>query len=312
MSSTVFLAILPLWVCIGIGYFLRTKVVQSVRFWKMLDRITYFVALPAMIISVMIAVPSTGSFFGGLGLTFLVANLVMFALLTLGFLIFRPLQQDAPGYSTVFQTATRWNVPAGLFIATAAFGEMANPVAAAILVASIPAINVANVLFLLWSLNESAVSKQRLITTVLSNPILLACVAGLVITGFDIQLGAEITDGLRFIGILAPPALLISIGAGMIGMRIGWPSFLTIMACVAKLAVLPLLVLAVGMVVAIPAQIMLIAVVFAAAPTAPNGYVLARQLGGDAGLYARILPIQTMIALLTVPLWVWIVGWVTG
>lgn len=33
-----------------------------------------------------------------------------------------------------------------------------------------------------------------------------------------------------------------------------------------------------------------------------NGYLLARQLGGDAGFYAAVVTLQTAIAFFTIPL----------
>jgi len=37
-------------------------------------------------------------------------------------------------------------------------------------------------------------------------------------------------------------------------------------------------------------------------PSAPNGYVLARQMGGDAPLLAEILTMQIIAAAVTLPL----------
>ncbi len=38
-----------------------------------------------------------------------------------------------------------------------------------------------------------------------------------------------------------------------------------------------------------------------AVPTAMNGYLLARQLGGDAELYAAVTTLQTALSFLTIP-----------
>ena len=39
-----------------------------------------------------------------------------------------------------------------------------------------------------------------------------------------------------------------------------------------------------------------------AVPTASNGYILAKKMGGDAALYADILAWQTILSMLTLPL----------
>jgi predicted permease len=45
-------------------------------------------------------------------------------------------------------------------------------------------------------------------------------------------------------------------------------------------------------------------VIAASVPTASAAYVLARQLGGDAPLMAEILTLQTLLAMITMPLMV--------
>ena len=40
-----------------------------------------------------------------------------------------------------------------------------------------------------------------------------------------------------------------------------------------------------------------IAVIFGAMPTAVNGYILARELGGDTSLMASIITLQTLLCI---------------
>ena len=37
-------------------------------------------------------------------------------------------------------------------------------------------------------------------------------------------------------------------------------------------------------------------------PTATNGYILARQLGGDGPLSANLIAVETVLAMITLPL----------
>jgi predicted permease len=50
------------------------------------------------------------------------------------------------------------------------------------------------------------------------------------------------------------------------------------------------------------------AVICAAVPGAPSSYILARQLGGDAPLMANITTAQTLAAMLTMPIMLWVLG----
>jgi predicted permease len=42
--------------------------------------------------------------------------------------------------------------------------------------------------------------------------------------------------------------------------------------------------------------------VFAAVPTAPSAFILARQLGGDAEMMAAIITGQVLLSMLTLPI----------
>ena len=49
-----------------------------------------------------------------------------------------------------------------------------------------------------------------------------------------------------------------------------------------------------------------------AVPTAMNGYVLARQMGGDAELYATVTTQQTLLSFLTIPAVLAVAGQFSG
>jgi len=48
------------------------------------------------------------------------------------------------------------------------------------------------------------------------------------------------------------------------------------------------------------------ALICAAVPTAMNGYVLARTMGGDAELYAATATVQTVLSFATIPFVIWL------
>ena len=54
------------------------------------------------------------------------------------------------------------------------------------------------------------------------------------------------------------------------------------------------------------AQALSAALICAAVPGASSSYILARQLGGDAPLMANITTAQTLAAMVTMPLILWV------
>jgi len=49
-----------------------------------------------------------------------------------------------------------------------------------------------------------------------------------------------------------------------------------------------------------------VVVMLATLPTATSAYILARQLGGDAPLMAGIISGQTLLAMVTMPVMLWL------
>jgi predicted permease len=75
-----------------------------------------------------------------------------------------------------------------------------------------------------------------------------------------------------------------------------------------KLVAMPALVLALASLVGLDPVSRDVALLFAALPTATSAYILARQLGGDAELMAALITSQTLLAMLSLPLWLRLAG----
>ena len=69
-----------------------------------------------------------------------------------------------------------------------------------------------------------------------------------------------------------------------------------------KLLIMPLVAVGISLLLKLEAHEQAMLVLFASVPTATSAYILARQLGGDAPLMAAIVTAQTLVAMLTLPL----------
>jgi hypothetical protein len=48
--------------------------------------------------------------------------------------------------------------------------------------------------------------------------------------------------------------------------------------------------------------------IYALMPVPPGSYILARQLGGDATLLAAVIAASTVLAIATVPIWIFMLS----
>jgi hypothetical protein len=98
------------------------------------------------------------------------------------------------------------------------------------------------------------------------------------------------------------------VGAGLVPAALARAGPTVLLASVLKLLVLPLLAALGADIVGLEGLAYSVALIAAAVPTAPNSFILARQLGGDAELMAAILTAQTLAAIATMPLMLWLLG----
>ena len=75
-----------------------------------------------------------------------------------------------------------------------------------------------------------------------------------------------------------------------------------------KLVLVPALVLALGQALGLEPLALAAALVFMALPTATTSYVMARAMGGDAPLMAALTTLEHLLAIITLPLWILLLG----
>lgn len=291
-------ALVPLFSLIVVGAALARAGFPGEDFWPGLERFIYFVLFPALLIE-------------GLATAQLDANRIppvfIAIVATLGFgslLVFllKPLLAlDGPGFSSFYQGAIRFNTYLGIAVVIAVFGDAAVAVTALTIALMIPLINVGCVL-VLSRYARAGSDWRQLLQSLVRNPLIIACVAGLMLNLSGIGLHDWLASGLDIAGSAAVPLGLMSVGAGL---RLGrWQSEATPMlaAGIIKLLALPVAAWWIAGLAGLGLLETQVLVVFAALPTATSAYILARQMGGDHALIARMLTLQTAAAAITLPL----------
>ena len=291
-------ALVPLFSLIIAGSLLSRFAFPGPDFWPALERFIYFILFPALLVEglatanleaarippVLIAVT----------LTLAVGSALVFALKPL-------LKLDGPGFSSLYQGGIRFNTYLGIAVVIAVFGEQAMAVTALTIALLIPLINVACVLVLSRFASGSA-SLLGLARSLGQNPLILGCVIGLLLNLSGLGLQDWLASGLDIAGSAAVPLGLMSVGAGL---KLGrWQSEVApiLSASLIKLLILPLAAWLIADLVGLSVLETQVLVVFAALPTATSAYILARQMGGDHALIARMLTLQTAIAAISLPM----------
>ena len=292
-------ALFPVFGVVVVGFVLKRMKFPGHTFWPYSDRLTYFVLFPALLINKLsIANLDRPELLPMMGVLF--AAIVMVSALVW---IVKPLiAWNNASHTSVLQGSIRPNTYIGLAGASALFGADGLALTAVALASVIPLVNVISVLgFARWVPSNSP-SASRVLRSILTNPLIIACALGLVINFSGLGLPSAFTSLTEVIGRAALPMGLLSVGAGLHIRTLGkyWGSLT--LSSLLKLVVLPLLAYALGVYFSLEGLPLSIVVLYTSLPCSVSSYTLAAELGGDKVLVAAIITLQTLLAMLSIPL----------
>ena len=292
-------ALAPVFLLILFGHLMKRGGFPGDGFWEPAERLTYYVLFPALLVGNLARAPLADVSLGPFALALVVSwSAVALALLLLG----RWLTMDGPGFTSVVQGGIRFNTYVGLAAAEALFGTAGLTLAAVVIAVLVPLVNVLCVGVLNRHGSAGMPGWGAVLRGLASNPLILACLLGILLNASAVGLPWGSGQVLDIVARAALPLGLLAVGAGLNARTIRDRHGAVIAVSAVKLVGLPLVAFAVAWSLGLPPAERTIAVLFAALPTAPSAYILARQMGGDAQLVAGMLTLQTVAAVLTLPL----------
>ena len=208
--------------------------------------------------------------------------------------------RDLPGFTSVLQGGIRFNTYIALSLAASLFGSEGTAVAAIVAAILVPTVNVVSSLGFEF-LRTGPSSLVALLRGIITNPLVLGCLAGAAANLTGVGLPTPVAAVLDPLAAASLPIGLLCVGAGLRPFSVGEQARALIASTVIKLFVLPGLSLLSLLVFDVPAVPALVGMIFQSIATASSGYVMARQLGGDARLMAALIAGQTVVMLLTLP-----------
>lgn len=307
--TTIFLALLPVFIVILVGFALRRfKIIRDEQ-WLALDQVCYFVLFPCIIFKEIAAADFTSVPVLQMAIAMMLAVAVMIGLLVL---FHRPVMAalgiDGPQFTSLVQGAARWHTFVAFAIIPLQFGQKALSLGAVSAAAMTPLLNILCVIVMSRFARESRLEPRLIAISIIRNPFVFSSLGGVAwqLTGLSLpNLAFQVLD---MIGRGALGLALLTVGAGL---RLGdamsaWPPVAA--ATFLKLLVMPVIMAGMLLLLGVTGQAFAVAMLCSAVPTGSGAYVLARQMGGDAPMVANILTLQVISAAITIPLVLYTAG----
>jgi malonate transporter len=292
------LLLLPDFALILIGIALKRWFEKSDAFWSGAERLIYYVLFPALLftsnarahIDFRASMPMLAA---GVGAT--VAGMLLG---WLGKPLFKP---DAGTFAAGYQCAFRFNTYIGLALISRLDGDAGLAPMSLLFGVAIPVVNVVAV----WSLAHSSANVFR---ELCKNPLIIATVGGIAFS----LLGLNLPDsGWQILGRLSGislPLALLAVGAALKLKGFGENQGLMMWWLAVKLIAVPACALVIAHALQLDSLSVHCAVLFAALPPATSAYILAVRMGANASTAASVISTGTLLAMLTLPLWLAAIG----
>ncbi|MBE2258503.1 MAG: AEC family transporter [Candidatus Accumulibacter sp.] len=288
------LLLLPDFGLILLGWVLYRLVDFADSFWSGLEKLVYFVLFPALLFRALASTPIdflTAAPLFASGAAALACGVV------LGLLGAPLFGAHQAAFASRFQCAFRFNSYIGLAVIGKLHGATGIATMGILIGAMVPLANVASV----WMLARHG--NLGVLREMARNPLLLATLAGFLYSSSGLTLP---TVAAQLLGRLSEAAVALGLLAVGAALKLRGSSGSHLASCY-LLAVKLLAVPAAGLLAAASLGLSGVyfdtVIVFAALPTATSAYILAVRMGGDGPGVAWLVSANTLLAMLTLPVW---------
>jgi predicted permease len=293
------LLLLPDFALILLGSAIRRWMHLGDHFWSGLEKLVYFVLFPALLIDAISRTPidlaaaaplfASGLLAMGAGALLAFPARALFAL--------KPMT-----FASQFQCAFRFNSYIGLAVAGTLHGAAGIAAMGILVGAMVPFANMAAV----WMLARHG--ELGLWREVLRNPLIWSTLIGLALNFAGIAL-PQVAQ--HFFGRLADAAIalgLLAVGAALKARGVAGSRTAGIYVMAVKLLAVPAAAWLAAHWLGVTGIYFATVVLFGALPTASSAYILTMRMGGDGPGVAWIISASTLLAMLTLPAWLTLVG----
>lgn len=294
----------PVFLLIVIGAILNRMDFPGSAFWPGIERLTYYLLFPALLVHRLALSEFSLSSLGALSLTIVLSLLLVSGLVGL---LYRLWAIGGSRMTSLYQGAVRFNTYIGLAVASALFGDAGVAQAALALGVMIPLVNVGCVLVFAWMTGEAGVNGRTVLTGLVTNPLILACLLGLLLNVTGIGLPGWAAPTLQLLGSTALPLGLLAVGVALNVRTLGHDWGPIVLSGLLKFVLMPATLWGMAVLMNLTPLQQQVLVLLGCLPTASSAYILARQLGGDASLMATLITAQTLLAFGMIPLWMVVV-----
>lgn len=304
-----FRVVFPIFLLMVLGFFVKKIKLVNDTTVKQVNNLIFRVFLPTMIFK--------NVYDSELSEVFDVKLIGFAALCVLGciallFFIVPLVEKENSRRGVMIQGIFRSNfVIFGLPITQALCGSEVTGTASVLIAMIIPIFNFFAVISLeVFQSNKPNV--RKVLKGIITNPLIIASVLGLLINFFGIRFPSVLESGLGSVSSVTTPLALIMLGASIQFSTVGRNVRHIIIGVGARLVLVPAICLGLAVALGFRGADLAILLALFASPAAVSSFTMAQQMGGDDQLAGQMVMFGTTACVVTVFLWIFLfvqMGW---
>jgi len=297
------ITIVPIFAVILVGLLARQKGIMPQAFLQSANRLTYYAAIPAMMLRAIARSDFNKQFDVNLLLGTIIPLVVVYIVAWIVTII---VKIDRRSRGTLIESTMHGNIGyIGFAVVFYFLGSDALAQAGILGGFMMLVHNVLAVIVLQYYSGKPSTPGGigQTIKKVLGNPIILTAMFGILLSVLKIPLPVIIDRTLGIIGNLALPLALLVIGASLSLQMQTRHLLVMIMASCSKLILLPAVGYWLYLFFDLPRDVYLPGLILLASPVATVVYILASEMRGDPKLAVNVISISTALSAITISLW---------
>ena len=309
--NDIFCSTLPIFLITVLGSIIKNKWLTSEEFWRGIEKLSYFILFPAMILNYV----STADLSITSIIKLVVALIISTMFVSLGLVIYqRKYNIDKVQFTSIFQGSIRYSNYIFFGVSAPLLGPNGLAVVAVISSYMIIFTNILSVMIFAYYIPNTSVTNNiktnfiLMVKLVVRNPLIIASLVGFVFNYLHFELHLSLKKALDSLSNAALAIGMLNVGAGL-NFTIRQELLLNVMfASFVKLVVLPLVSVIVLKLMSIDGINRSVGILYSCLPSASTAYMMSRQLGGDPDSMASIITFTTFFSVITISIIMYILG----
>ena len=298
-----FNVVLPLFLCIMLGYFLRRIHMVDTPSLNKMNQLCFKVFLPIYLFN-NIATTNLSAAFNAKLLAVAVGCLVgQFFLLML---LIPKIEKENSRRGVLIQAIFRSNFALfGLPVALSLCGTENIGPTSLLVGLTVPVFNILAVVTL-ESFRGGKPSVKKMLKGIATNPLIIASLIGIVFNVLQISLPSAVQKSVTDLGGVATPLSLVALGGSFTVSKVKEYRKQLAIGVSGRLVFSPLLMISIGIAMGFRNENLIPLLIMSGAPTAVSSFPMAQQMDGDGDLAAGLVVFSSGLAILTMFLWIFV------